>query len=104
MKNKLKISFNSPVVLTFAAVCLVVIILHYISRGFITNALFVCYGHASLLNPLTYLRMFTYVFGHADFSHFAGNMTLLLLVGQIVEERFGSWITAVMIIVTALAG
>ncbi len=104
MKTKLKLSYNSPVILTFAAICLGVLILHYITRGFTTNALFVCYGHASLLNPLTYLRVFSYVFGHADFSHFAGNMTMLLLVGPAVEERYGSWNTAVMMVVTALAG
>ncbi|MGN0683956.1 MAG: rhomboid family intramembrane serine protease [Oscillospiraceae bacterium] len=104
MNKKLKLSYNSPVILTFSAICLAVIILHYITRGFTTSALFVCYGHPSLLNPLTYLRAFTYVFGHADFSHFAGNMTMLLLVGPAVEERYGSWNTAIMMFVTALAG
>ncbi len=104
MKQKLKLSYNSPVILTFSAICLVVLILHYITRGFTTNALFVCYGHASLFNPLTYLRVFSYVFGHANFTHFAGNMTMLLLVGPAVEERYGSWNTAIMMFVTALAG
>lgn len=101
---KKKLSYNSPVILTFAAVCLVVLILHYISNGFITKSLFVCYGRPSLVNPLTYLRAFSYVFGHSGFSHFAGNMTMLLLVGPIVEEHYGSWNTAVMMFVTALAG
>lgn len=104
MTKKYKLSYNSPVILTFAAICLVVIMLHYITRGFTTSALFVCYGHASLMNPLTYLRAITYVFGHADFAHFAGNMTMFLLVGPIVEERYGSRNTAVMMVVTALAG
>ncbi len=104
MTKKWKLSYNSPVILTFSAICLVVLILHYITRGFTTNALFVCYGHASLLKPLTYLRVFLYVFGHANFTHFAGNMTMLLLVGPAVEERYGSWNTAVMMAVTALAG
>lgn len=104
MKTRWKLSYNSPVILTFAAICLGVLILHYITGGFTTSALFVCYGHASLLNPLTYLRVFSYVFGHSGFSHFAGNMTMLLLVGPAVEERYGSWNTAVMMFVTALAG
>lgn len=104
MTRKYKLSYNSPVILTFAAICLAVIILHYITGGFTTNALFVCYGHASLMNPLTYLRVFSYVFGHAGFSHFAGNMTMLLLVGPTVEERYGSRNTAIMMFVTALAG
>lgn len=104
MTKKYKLSYNSPVILTFSAICLAVLILHYITGEFTTKALFVCYGHASLLNPLTYLRVFSYVFGHKDFSHFAGNMTMLLLVGPAVEERYGSWNTAIMMFVTALAG
>ncbi|MCM1165341.1 MAG: rhomboid family intramembrane serine protease [Lachnospiraceae bacterium] len=102
--KKLKLSYNSPVILTFAAACLVTLILDWITKGFTNRLLFVCYGHASLLDPLTYLRAFSYVFGHANFSHFAGNMTMLLLVGPIVEERYGSWNLCIMMGVTALAG
>ncbi len=102
--HKYKLTYNSPVILTFAGVCLAVLVLNLITRGFINRLLFICYGHGSLLDPLTYLRLFTYVFGHADFSHLAGNMTMLLLVGPIVEERYGSWNTAIMMIVTAFLG
>lgn len=103
-KKKLKLSYNSPVILTFAAICLVTLVLNLITRGFTNRLLFICYGHPSLFDPLTYLRVFLYVFGHADFSHFAGNMTMLLLVGPIVEERYGSWNLSIMMAVTALAG
>lgn len=102
--KKWKITFNSPVVLTFAGICLVVFLLNVITRGYTNRLLFICYGHASLIDPLTYLRVFTYVFGHANFSHLAGNMTLFLLVGPIVEERYGSWNLAVMMFVTAVVG
>ena len=102
--KKLKLSYNSPVILTFAAVCLVTLILDWITKGSTNRLLFVCFGHPSLFDPLTYLRAFSYVFGHASFSHFAGNMTMLLLVGPIVEERYGSWNLCIMMGVTALAG
>lgn len=102
--RKFKLSYNSPVILTFAGVCLITLILDRITRGFTNRALFICYGHANLLDPLTYVRAFSYVFGHASFSHFAGNMTMLLLVGPIVEERYGSWNLIIMMAVTALAG
>lgn len=103
-KKKFKLSYNSPVILTFAGICLVTLILNWITRGWANRILFICYGHPSLMNPLTYLRAISYVFGHANFSHFAGNMTMLLLVGPIVEERFGSWNLCIMMAVTALAG
>ena len=103
-KPKFKLSYNSPVILTFAGICLAVLILDWITRGWTNRVLFVCYGHPSLANPLTYLRAFSYVFGHANFTHFAGNITMLLLVGPIVEERYGSWNLCVMMAVTALLG
>lgn len=103
-KTKYHLSYNSPVILTFAAICLVTFIMDTITQGFTNRLLFVCYGHASLLDPLTYLRAFFYVFGHANFAHFAGNMTTFLLVGPIVEEKYGSWNLCIMIFVTALAG
>lgn len=103
-KPKPKLSYNSPVILTFAAICLVSLILGWITNYGTTRTLFICYGHGSLLNPLTYIRTFTYVFGHAGFEHFAGNMMMLLLIGPIVEERYGSWNLAIMMFITAVAG
>ncbi len=103
-KRRLKLTYNSPVILTFAGICLLSLILNMITRGLTNRLLFVCYGHPSPFDPLTYLRVFTYVFGHADFAHFSGNMTMLLLIGPIVEERYGSWNLSIMTAVTALLG
>lgn len=103
-KPKLKLSYNSPVVLTFAGICLGALVLSMITGGASNRLLFICYGHPRLTDPLTYLRAFSYVFGHANFTHFAGNMTMLLLVGPIVEERYGSWNLCIMMAVTALLG
>ena len=103
-KPKFRLTYNSPVILTFAAICAVSLILNYITGGASNNLLFICYGHANLLDPMTYLRVFMYIFGHAGFAHFAGNMTMLLLVGPIAEERYGSWNMCIMIFITAVAG
>lgn len=103
-QHKYKLSFNSPVILTFSAVCLVSLIVGWITSFHTTMMLFMCYGHSSLLNPLTYLQMFSYVFGHADFAHFAGNISMMLLIGPAVEERYGCWNLAIMMAATALAG
>ena len=103
-KSRLRLTYNSPVILTFSIICLVTLLIDMLTKGGSNRLLFVCYGHANLLDPLTYLRMFSYVFGHASFAHFAGNITMLLLVGPIVEEHYGSWNTVIMMAVTALAG
>ena len=82
MKKKLKISYNSPVVLTFVLICLAVLILGFITLGKSTSLLFMTY-HSSLLDPLTYVRFFTHVFGHNGWEHLLNNAAFLLLLFQI---------------------
>ena len=87
--KKLKITFNSPVVLTFAFICLIATILGTVSGGSITNAFFVTY-RSPIASPLTYLRAITHVFGHAGWEHLISNMSFILLLGPILEEKYGS--------------
>lgn len=100
MNKKIKITYNAPVVLTFAIISFIALIINYITNGVSNQLLFSTY-RSSLLNPLTYLRLFTHVLGHADFAHFAGNMMLFFLLGPALEEKYGSPILLVMISVTA---
>lgn len=58
-------------------------------------------GHVSLSNPLTLITLFTHVIGHANIEHLIGNLTFILLVGPIIEEKYGDRRTLFMIIVTA---
>ncbi len=101
MNNKLKITFNSPVILGFVGICFVVTIVGMITGGKVTQALFMTY-HSSLTNPLTYVRFFTHVFGHDGWSHFLGNATYLLLLGTILEDRYGSKVIIEIMLITAL--
>lgn len=105
MKKKLKISFNAPVVLSFACLCLIVLILSFITGGKSNEALFMTY-HSSLKSPLTYVRFFTHVLGHSGWGHFIGNMSYILLLGPMLEEKHGSKqilkIMAITAIVTGL--
>ena len=70
--KKLKISFNSPVVLGFILVSLAVLILGFLTLGKSNELLFMTY-HSALTNPLTYLRFFTHVLGHSGWEHYIGN-------------------------------
>ena len=98
--KKLVIRFNSPVVLTFAFLSLVVLVLDGITGGVSTHRFF-CVYHSPLSDPLTYVRLFGHVLGHTGYSHYMGNMLLLLLVGPTVEARYGSRTTALLILITA---
>lgn len=89
MKKKFKITFNAPVTLGFVGICFVVTLLGVITGGRSTYFLFMTY-HSSLSNPLTYLRFLTHVFGHSGWGHFIGNASYLLLLGPMLEEKYGS--------------
>ena len=101
MKTKLKLKYNAPVVLTFAIICLIVTVFDLISRGFTTTLLFATYW-TSFLDPLFYVRLFTHVLGHSGWEHFAGNVTYLLLLGPMLEEKYGSKALLKCIFLTAL--
>lgn len=102
MKFLKKLQYNSPVILTYAIICLVFLIINLISAGWFNKTFLVSYPHASLLNPMTYIRAVAYIFGHSGVAHFSNNMLLLLLIGPIVEEKYGSKRLAEMIFCTAV--
>lgn len=104
MKKKsysLKLQYNSPVVLTFALACLGVLAVSWLAGDRFTRLLF-CVYRAPLTDPLTYPRMILHVLGHSGYDHFLANMTLLLVIGPPLEERYGSEKLLWCILITAL--
>ena len=100
-KNRFRISFNAPVVLSFTLACLVAMVLGRVTDGASTRLLFSVY-RSSLLSPFTYLRFFGHVLGHADWDHFLGNITMLLVIGPMLEEKYSSSNLLFVILCTAL--
>lgn len=100
-RKRLRISFNSPVILGFSIVCFAVLILGNITNDRSTLLAFSVY-RSSLLNPFTYIRFFGHVFGHASWQHFIGNIMLILIVGPLLEEKYGSSNILFVILATAL--
>lgn len=84
-----KIQYNSPVILTFTFLAFISYILGKATFGASTNYFFTNYK-TSLTDPMQYIRLFSYIFGHANWSHFANNFLIILLVGPMVEEKYGS--------------
>lgn len=99
--RKFQLSFNSPVVLGFTFVCFAVLLLDKITGGITTTTLFSVY-RSSLLSPLTYIRFLGHVVGHASWEHFFGNIMMLLVVGPLLEEKYGSSNILAVILSTAL--
>ena len=95
------LQYNSPVVLTFFFISFIVLLINWITKGKSNNALFSTY-RSSMLNPMTYVRLFTHIFGHLNWSHFMNNFLYILLIGPMVEEKYGSINLLIMIAITAL--
>ncbi len=100
MKKKLKVTYNAPVILSLVAISCCATLLSFITRGAAGDFLFKTY-HSSLLSPMTWVRAFTHIFGHADWSHLVGNMSYLLLLGPMLEEKYSSQTLAEVVVITA---
>lgn len=95
------LELSSPVTLGFAGLSLAALVLGALTGGASTRALFSLY-RSSPASLLFYPRLFLHVLGHASFAHYAGNMALLLVLGPLVEQRYGPGRTLLMMAVTAL--
>lgn len=98
--KKLKITFNSPFILFFVGICAFATLIGQTMPIQVMTKYFTVY-HSSLKDPLTFLRMVTHVFGHADWQHFIGNASYILLLGPILEEKYGTKRIVMVMFVTA---
>ncbi len=96
----MSIKYNSPVVLTFALICTAVFFADRFLGGGLMSY-FMVGNQVNWSNPLSIFSLFSHVIGHGSIDHLLGNMTFILLLGPIIEEKFGSRFTLLMIVVTA---
>lgn len=89
MKKLFRLQYNSPVVLTFALLSLLALFLDKLTGGW-TNANLFSVWQSPLSDLLTYPRFFLHVLGHSDYSHYIGNMMMILVIGPGLEEKYGS--------------
>lgn len=99
--KKLRISFNAPAVLSFALICVIAQLLNLLTHGASNQHVFSVY-RSSMINPLTYVRCVTHVMGHADWNHLMGNMMYLLILGPMLEEKYGTSNMIFIMLATAL--
>jgi GlpG protein len=93
-------SYNSVVILSFFFICLIVLIINYLLNNKV-NEVFAC-RRGSIINPMTYIRMITCEFCHNDWEHFRNNFITILLIGPMLEEKYGSLNLVKMIIITTI--
>lgn len=98
----MSIRFNAPTSLWFSLICLLVFVVGLYVPAI--HSLFVAPGAGgfSIRDPLDWVRLFTHVAGHSSWEHLIGNLSFILLLGPILEEKYGSGPLALMIVITAL--
>ena len=97
----MKIKWNAPLVLTFALLCTGI----YIADKFMLGKLmplFTVYPSVDWTNPFSIISLVSHVAGHASLEHLLGNLTFILLLGPIIEEKYGSSRLFYMILITGL--
>lgn len=97
----IRLQYNAPVTLTFALLSLGALLLGKLTGGWTTSHLFSVY-RSSAKDLLTYPRFLLHVLGHSSYSHYIGNMMMILVVGPGLEERYGSRNIFWSIFITAL--
>ena len=92
--------YNSKVILSYFFLSLIVLFLNKLTNKKSTIKFFSsCRG--SVFNPLTFITMFTHILGHDNFNHLKSNFIYILLIGPLVEEKYGSINLLIMILVTS---
>ena len=94
----MKIKYNSPVILTYTIICIAVLLLSF-SNG--VARLFTSPASLSFFDPLFYFRLISYAVGHAGWPHLMGNLMVILLIGPLIEEKYGSARLLEMFFITA---
>lgn len=100
MDIKIYFEYNAVVTLTYFFVCLIVLILNYITSG-ASNEWFTC-RRRSVWNIKTYICLITHAIGHSDWDHFSRCFLMTFLMGPLIEEKYGATTFLVMLLATAI--
>lgn len=92
-------SYNSVVILSYFFICLFVLIINYLSKDKLNN--FLAFRRGSIFNPMNYIRLIASGFCHKDWEHFRNNFVIILLIGPLLEEKYGSINLLYMILITS---
>ena len=100
-RRSVRLQYNSPVVLSFALLSLGVLLLGFLTSGDSTRQFFSVY-RSPLSDLWTWPRFVLHVLGHSGYSHYIGNMMMILVIGPPLEEKYGWRSLLWAIVLTAL--
>ncbi|HUX21518.1 MAG TPA: rhomboid family intramembrane serine protease [Spirochaetia bacterium] len=99
----MRIRYNAPVTLTIALAASAVLGIDQLFGAHLISHYFTVPPRSqfNFSSPAEYLLLFSFVLGHAGWAHLIGNFSFILLLGPILEEKYGSLSLLFMILVTA---
>jgi len=99
----MRIKYNAPTVLSFALLCALVLLLTQEFLPTLIENWFTVPGRDSFRAGSlgNWLSIITHIAGHKDWAHLINNFTLILLIGPMLEENYGSKRLLIMILITA---
>ncbi len=100
----MRIKYNAPLTLTFALIATLLVLIDQLSGAHLISTYFMVPGKGMFNTSdwVDWMTLVTHPLGHSSWDHLLGNMALLLLLGPILEEKYGSLTLFFMIITTAL--
>ena len=101
----MRIKYNAPTILTYAFFCAVVMVLSMTVLPGLNYGWFMVPGKGdfSPASVRNWVSLLTHAAGHSGWSHLVSNFSLILLIGPMLEDSYGSLALLVMIVITALA-
>lgn len=102
MKRPVKIDYNAPFCLTFCILCMVTYVAGILSNGWTTAHVFSVSGSAGFTDWTLYPRLVLHSMGHISAPHLFANLTVLLLVGPLLEEMYGAGLLLLLSLLTAV--
>jgi membrane associated rhomboid family serine protease len=96
--DRWRVVYNAKFTLSFCLLSLGMLLVNMITGG-IWNNLFSLSPNLSVLGAY---RLISYIFCHANVQHLISNFLFLLLLGPILEEKYGAKNLAIMTAVTAV--
>ena len=84
----MRITFNAPFTLWFSFIAIGALILQVLLGVNFTFT--VLDGQFNFRDWTDYVSLFGYIFGHANWAHYLGNFSIILLVGPILEKSLGA--------------
>ncbi len=98
----MKITYNSPTILTFSFIAVAIQIIASTFMPAISINYFSIGSSFDLSNPVWYFRLSSHVLGHSGWQHLLNNIIFILLLGPLLEEKYGSKNLLLMILITAI--